>query len=234
MKIKITLNGVSFYPFQSMNDIINHLKDNESGILFAVNARKLMTSPDYVKEAISNNIGYIDGVGAIWAAKRMGYKGKLPRLPGVEVWLEIIKDDPTKKYFLLGAKKEVLYETVSRLKQNYPTINIVGSHDGYFTEKDIPKIIESIQNSKAEIVFIAMGSPRQEKIMIELLKHHRAIYMGLGGSFDVYSGHVQRTPVFFQKLGMEGLYRFTTNPKRLFNRKIFYWDFFKHLILKKF
>ena len=73
MKIKITLNGVSFYPFQSMNDIINHLKDNESGILFAVNARKLMTSPDYVKEAISNNIGYIDGVGAIWAA--VGYKG---------------------------------------------------------------------------------------------------------------------------------------------------------------
>ena len=70
--------------------------------------------------------------------------------------------------------------------------------------------------------------------MIDFFKKHKALYMGLGGSFDVYSGHVKRAPRVFQILGLEGPYRFLLNPKRLFDREIFYWDYFKSLLLKKF
>jgi UDP-N-acetyl-D-mannosaminouronate:lipid I N-acetyl-D-mannosaminouronosyltransferase len=234
MNKRIKLNNVEFFAFESKNEIIGYLKNTEEGIIFAVNARKIMTSSDFIKEAISANIGYIDGRGAIWAARRMGYKTKMARIPGVELWLEIIKAFPDKKYYLLGAKDEIVSTTATKLKNDYQGLNIVGFRNGYFTQEELPGIINDLESKKAEIVFVAMGSPKQENIMIEMLKQHKAMYMGLGGSFDVYSGNVKRAPVFFQRLGLEGPYRFISNPKRLFDRQIFYWDYLKNLILGKF
>jgi UDP-N-acetyl-D-mannosaminouronate:lipid I N-acetyl-D-mannosaminouronosyltransferase len=234
MNKRIKLNNVEFFAFESKNEIICYLKNTEEGIIFAVNARKIMTSSDFIKEAISANIGYIDGRGAIWAARRMGYKTKMARIPGVELWLEIIKAFPDKKYYLLGAKDEIVSTTATKLKNDYQGLNIVGFRNGYFTQEELPGIINDLESKKAEIVFVAMGSPKQENIMIEMLKQHKAMYMGLGGSFDVYSGNVKRAPVFFQRLGLEGPYRFISNPKRLFDRQIFYWDYLKNLILGKF
>lgn len=231
---RIKINNVEFFAFPSKKDIIEHLKNINQGILFAVNARKIMTSPDYIKNAISSNIGYIDGKGAIWAARRMGYKEKMTRVPGVELWLEIIKAYPNKKYYFLGAKEETIAATIEKLKMEFKNLNIVGFRNGYFTQEELPAITNEIKAKKAEIVFLALGSPKQEDIMIEMHKNHKALYMGLGGSFDVYSGNVKRAPVFFQKLGLEGPYRFISNPKRLFDREIFYWDFVKKLLLKKF
>lgn len=231
---KIKLNNVEFFAFPTKKHIIEYLSKINHGILFAVNARKIMTSPDFIKDAISSNIGYIDGKGAIWAARHMGYKDKMARIPGVELWLEIIKSYPEKKYYFLGAKEETIVATTKKLKKEYNNLNIVGFRNGYFSNEELPAIITEIVSKKAEIVFVALGSPKQEKIMIEMLKQHKALYMGLGGSFDVYSGNVKRAPVFFQKLGLEGPYRFISNPKRLFDREIFYWNFVKKLLLKKF
>ncbi len=234
MHKQIKLNNVEFYAFPTKKNIIEYLAKINHGILFAVNARKIMTSPDYIKEAISTNIGYIDGKGAIWAALRMGYKEKMARIPGVELWLEIIKAYPQKKYYLLGAKEETISLTIDKLKNDFKDIDIVGFRNGYFESAELPAIIKEIKSKQAEIVFVAMGSPKQENIMIEMLKNHKALYMGLGGSFDVYAGTVKRAPVIFQKLGLEGPYRFISNPKRLFDREIFYWDYCKKIILKKF
>jgi UDP-N-acetyl-D-mannosaminouronate:lipid I N-acetyl-D-mannosaminouronosyltransferase len=234
MSKKIKLYRVEFFTFESKNEIISHLKNIEEGILFAVNARKMMTSSDYIKEAINANIGYIDGYGVIWAARRMGYKNKMVRIPGVELWLEILKAFPDKKYYLLGAKNEIIKATTEKLKNEYQGLNIVGSRNGYFMPEELPSIINDIELKKADVVFVAMGSPKQENIMIEMSKQHKALYMGLGGSFDVYSDNVKRAPIFFQRLGLEALYRLISNPKRLFDRQIFYWDFLKKLILGTF
>lgn len=231
---RIKLNDVEFFAFENKKEIIEYLKEVKEGILFAVNARKIMTSPDHIKKSISSNIGYIDGKGAIWAAKRMGYKYQISRIPGVELWLEIVKAYPNKRIYLLGAKREIIEATYTKLKSEIENINLVGYHDGYFNQNDTQPIIDDIKNKKAEIVFVAMGSPRQENLMVDFVEKHKAIYMGLGGSFDVYSGYVKRAPKFFQIFGLEGPYRFLSNPKRLFDRDIFYWDYFKNLLFKKF
>lgn len=231
---KINLNGVDFFAYESSGQITENLKTKNNVILFAVNARKIMISPDYIKEEINKNIGYVDGKGAIWAARRMGYKFPVRQIPGVELWLDIVKAFPDKRYYLVGAKDEVIRMTVDKLELNYQTINIVGYHNGYFDVKELPQIIEDIKAKKADIVFVAMGSPKQEDIMIQMKKSHDAIYMGLGGSFDVYTGSVKRAPKLYQKLGLEAFYRILSNPKRLFNRKLFYGDYVVKLIRGQF
>lgn len=230
----IELNNIQFYAFESKDQIIELLKSANNDILFAVNARKLMTSPSYIKEAINSNIGYVDGKGAIWAAKRVGYKDKLVRIPCVELWLDIIKAFPEKKYYLIGSTDEVINTVVKKLNKQFQGIKIVGFRNGYFSSSDYSSIITSIKETKPDVIFVAMGSPKQENIMIEMKKYYKAIYMGLGGSFDVYAGNVKRAPKFFQKIGLEGPYRFISNPKRLFDRKIFYLDYFRKLILGDF
>lgn len=231
---KISLNGVDFFAYESSGQITENLKKRNNVILFAVNARKLMTSPDYIKEKINKNIGYVDGKGAIWAARRMGYKAPIRRIPGVELWLNIIEVFPDKRYYLVGAKDEVIKMTINKLQANYREINIVGYRNGYFDIEELPQLVDDIKEKKADIVFVAMGSPKQENIMIQMKKSHKAIYMGLGGSFDVYTGAVKRAPKLYQKLGLEALYRILSSPKRLFNRKLFYGDYIVKLIRGQF
>lgn len=231
---RIEIGDVKFYPFEDRGQLIAQLVEERKKMLFAVNARKIMTSPDSLKKTISNHIGYIDGHGAIWAAKRMGYNGEIARIPGVELWLDIIKHVPGKKYYFLGAKQEVLEEVVQKLKAEYPQIKIAGYRNGYFDEHELANIGQDIETSGADFVFVAMGSPLQENVMIKLYDIYETTYMGVGGSFDVYSGNVQRAPVIFQKLGLEGFYRFASNPKRLFDREIFYFRYFRKLLTGNF
>ena len=231
---KISLNGVDFLAYESNQQIIKSLKKRDNVILFAINARKLMTTPEYIKKEINENIGYVDGKGAIWAARRMGYKGPIKRIPGVELWLDIVDAFPDKRYYFIGSKEEVIKATIEKLNLSYRKINIVGYRNGYFDTKELPLIIEDIKDKKADMIFVAMGSPKQEDIMIEMIKHHEAIYMGLGGSFDVYTGLVKRAPKLYQNIGLEGFYRIFSNPGRLFNRKLFYGDYIVKIIWKQF
>ena len=231
---RVSVNGVSVYPFHSKQQIIEYLHEVENGILFAVNARKIMTSPDYIKEAINDNIGYIDGYGAIWALRRKGFKGELSRMPGVELWLQIIENFTDRRYYLIGSRQDIINNVVNKLEREYPGINIVGYRDGYFNSDEYELLKQDIQNRKPDFIFVAMGSPKQEDIMIDLYKNYKAVYMGLGGSFDVYSGKVNRAPAIIQKLGLEGPYRFTLKPTRLFDRKIFYFEYFWKLLLGRF
>ncbi len=231
---KVEVGGVKFYPFENKMELLKELDKSENKMIFAVNARKIMTSPDSLKKTISDHFGYIDGHGAIWAAKRMGYNQKMVRIPGVELWLSIIKNDPSKRFYLLGAKQEVLDKVVRKLNEEIPEINLVGYRNGYFNQNEIPCIAEDIKIAKPDYVFVALGSPLQEKTMMRLYKDYATSYMGVGGSFDVYSENVERAPKVFQKLGLEGMYRFASNPKRLLDREIFYGRYFKQLITGKF
>lgn len=231
---RIYLSNIGFFPFESREQLLDHVKKTNTGILFAVNARKIITSPDYVKYAITNNIGYIDGIGTIWAAKRMGYAGKPTKIPGVELWLELIKTLSNRKIYLLGSKDDVIERTVAKLKTEFHHIHIVGYKNGYFNDSSLPEIVQDIKSKQAELVFVALGSPKQEIVMIEMSKQHKALYMGLGGSFDVYCGKVKRAPVFFQKYGLEGFYRLVVDPKRLVESNIYYIIYIYKLILGRF
>jgi N-acetylglucosaminyldiphosphoundecaprenol N-acetyl-beta-D-mannosaminyltransferase len=114
---------------------------------------------------------------------------------------------------MVGAKPEVVKNAVANLKSEIPELNIVYNHDGYFKEDD--EIIDKLVETSPDLVLVALGSPKQEFFINKLKqKLPKATMIGLGGSFDVWAGAVERAPEIYQKLGIEWLYRTIKEPKR--------------------
>jgi|AntRauTorcE11897_2_1112592.scaffolds.fasta_scaffold00775_7 UDP-N-acetyl-D-mannosaminouronate:lipid I N-acetyl-D-mannosaminouronosyltransferase len=232
MPESIVLNGYEIFPFKDNNHFLNFLDDGHwNNILVALNAEKLMKIDAELKDLVNNHIGYPDGIGAVLALKRKGISSG--RIPGAEFWLDIIdRHYKDKTFYLVGGKKEVIDMTVAKLKKNYPGINIVNYRDGYMDEAEYNELLEDIVIKKPDIVFVAMGSPRQEYIMEEMYSKHEALYMGLGGSFDIYCDLKERAPDFFRKNGLEWLYRLFKEPSRL-SRQIVYVPFLYKVLRNK-
>ena len=209
------LNGVGVYPFTSSSQIVDFVNENKV-ILVAINTEKILHATDKTRDIINRNLGYCDGVGAQKAMQQRGHEDVV-KIPGCELWLEIIdKYSKTKSFYLLGGKQDVVQETVDKLNAQYPEINIVGYHDGYLTTKEIKQsVMDEIVSLKPDVVFVAMGSPLQEFLMDELYTMHQAVYQGLGGSFDVFTGHVKRAPKWWIDHKMEFAYRLVKEPKRI-------------------
>ena len=226
----ISLNGILTYPFQSKIEVLSYIKEKKK-ILIAVNAEKIINKNEKLKEIINSNIGYQDGIGAVMALKKKGFNAV--KIPGVELWLEIIKENyKEKSFYLIGASQAVITKTVQKLKRDYDGIDLVGYHNGFFDEAEKEKIHKEIIDKKPDVVFVAMGSPRQEYFMNELIATHPALYMGLGGSFDVYTGNVKRAPKLFQVFGLEWSYRLIKQPSRIF-RQIVLVRFLTRLLLNR-
>ncbi len=213
-------NGVKCYAFASFDEIIDFVEEKK-GLLVAINAEKILHSTDQTRNIINRNIGYSDGLGAVKALKKHG--AQAVKIPGCELWLKIIerlyKDG--KSFYLVGGKQEVIDETIEKLKKEYEGINIVGFRNGYIkTDQEKHVLIEDIVAKKPDVVFVAMGSPKQEILMEEMMDRHTAIYQGLGGSFDVYTGHVLRAPKWWLDHNLEFAYRLIKQPSRI-KRQIF-------------
>lgn len=158
-----------------------------------------------------------DGIGTIIASKIV--KNPIQRkLAGIEIMDEIIKvcNRENKGIYLLGANEEVLEGCKKELKEKYKNLDIVGSHNGYFEMSNCTHIIEEIEEKKPYAIFVAMGAPRQEEFIIKNMESLPcSIYMGVGGSFDVISGKVNRAPKWMIDCGLEWLYRTLKNPSRI-------------------
>lgn len=214
----VNLDGIRVFPFASVDSLIDFAMSRK-GILVAVNAEKMMNSDDTLRAIINKNIGYCDGGGAVLACRQAGFDSV--RIPGCELWLEIIKRfHSTASFYLVGSRQEVIDATVSKLKEMYPGLKICGYRDGFIlSESDREKLIEDIASLKPDVVFVAMGSPRQEILMDEMMKVHPALYQGLGGSFDVFTGLQKRAPLWWQRHNCEFLYRLLSHPHRLFRNR---------------
>ena len=198
-------------------DIIN----NEKKFIVAVNPEKLMKAKkdDNTKKILQEADYQIpDGVGIIYASKLN--KGKIKtRITGIDLMDKIcsLANDNKYKVFMYGASKDVITTAKIKLEEKYHQIKITGYCDGYEKNNDI--IVDKINKSKAEIVFVALGSPKQENwIKDNMTKCNACIYQGVGGSFDVISGKLKRAPIKMQKLGLEWLYRLIKEPKRIFRQ----------------
>ena len=140
---------------------------------------------------------------------------KVHRITGIVFAKELVRNfaEKDKTIALVGAKPEVIQKTVQKLKVDFPDIKIVFIQDGYF--KDEQKVINEMTALKPDLLLTALGSPKQEifnkKIKTVLPK---TLSIGVGGSFDVWSGTVKRAPVMWQKLGLEWLYRTIKEPVR--------------------
>ena len=156
-----------------------------------------------------------DGIGVVKGAAMLGTPLK-GRVPGIEfaagLMAEMAKSGKT--LYLLGAKPGVADLAAEKLKGNFPGLNIVGTHDGYFKE-DGP-IVEDIRKSGADVVFVCLGAPKQEFWMTKNGPASGAHLMcGLGGSLDVFAGVVERAPKFWCDHGLEWFYRLCKEPKRI-------------------
>lgn len=224
-------NGVRCFAPQSRIELMQYAMDQKS-ILVAVNAEKILHATDTSRAIINRNVGYPDGIGAVWALKKKGCKNVV-KIPGCELWLDLIKEyEISKSFYLIGGKEEVIQDTVSQLQIEFPGMRIQNYRNGYINEEEKQALVENIILLKPDVVFVAMGSPKQELLMEELSKQHPAVYQGLGGSFDVYTGHVKRAPKWWIKNNLEWAYRLVKQPSRI-KRQIYLVKFYVLLKLGK-
>lgn len=170
---------------------------------------------DDARDAVNNaDLVIADGIGVIYGAKILGTPLK-EKLPGIEFAQRLMEQmaKNEKTLFLLGAKPGVAEEAARRLQEKYAGLKVVGTHDGYFKEDEA--VVSAIKESSADVVFVCLGAPKQEKWMRKNGEATGAhLLLGLGGCLDVFSGTVQRAPEIYQKLGLEWFHRLIKNPSR--------------------
>lgn len=154
-----------------------------------------------------------DGIGVELGLKLLGHK--VHRIAGVELGKRLTVEfaKAGKRVAMVGAKPDIIKKASDNLKKEIPELNLVYVQDGYF--KDDGRVLEELKSSNPDLVLVALGSPKQEEF-ISTAKQMlpESLMIGLGGSFDVWSGVVERAPVFYQKAGLEWLYRTIKEPKR--------------------
>ena len=221
------------YPFASFEELLAFVAERK-GILVAINAEKILHATDETRAIINRNIGYCDGAGALYALRQKGHP-EACKIPGCELWLRIVAACYRERtFYLVGGRQEVIDETVAKLGQEFPGIRIVGHRNGYLrTPQERAALVDDVVARRPDVVFVAMGSPKQELLMEEMQQRHPAIYQGLGGSFDVYTGHVERAPRWWVDHNLEFLYRLIKQPSRIKRQvhllRYFYWLAFRKL-----
>jgi len=188
-----------------------------------VNVAKIVTmqtDEELRRDVVGADVINIDGTGVVWGARLLGER--VPeRVAGVEIMTRLFGECEKNGFrpFLLGATEEVLSEVCKQLAVNHPDLTVAGTQHGYFEPAEEQSIVDAINASDADCVYVAMPTPRKERFL------HRnrgkllpSFVMGVGGSFDVYAGKVKRAPHWVQRLGLEWLFRISQEPRRLWRR----------------
>lgn len=189
----------------------------------AINAAKLVTlhrDPKMREIVAGCELVNADGQAVVWASRLLG--DPLPeRVAGIDLMSTLLGLAERRGYrvFFLGARPEVLERAVERLRAQHPDLLVAGMRDGYFSAEEEAGVCDEIRASRADVLFVAMSSPRKEYFLGE---HGTALdvpfVMGVGGSIDVIAGVTRRAPVTWQRLGLEWLYRLLQEPRRMFRR----------------
>jgi N-acetylglucosaminyldiphosphoundecaprenol N-acetyl-beta-D-mannosaminyltransferase len=198
--------------------LLKKIDNREKAFIVAINPEKIIKAQEdssLMKLLNSADFQIPDGIGVILASKFKGGQIR-ERVTGIDMMLKLCETAAKhqKKIFLYGGKPGRADEAKVKLEEMYPGISIAGTLHGY--EKDQQVVRDAINQSQADIIFVAMGSPAQENWIIANKESlHPSVYQGVGGSFDVISGKIERAPESFQKLGLEWLYRLMKEPWRI-------------------
>ena len=217
------LRGLQLIGWRDMQHALNYLFAEgqiRQGTLVAINAEKMLTAEDNPEvRALINaaEFKYADGISVVRSVRKKFPQARISRVAGADLWEALMAraGEEGTPVFLVGGKPEVMAQTQAKLRAQW-NVNIVGCQDGYFKPEERQALFERIHASGAKIVTVAMGSPKQEILMRDCrLIHPHALYMGVGGTYDVFTGHVKRAPKVWQKLGLEWLYRLLSQPSRI-------------------
>ena len=157
-----------------------------------------------------------DGAGTVWAGNYLGYT--IPeRVAGYDLYLRLLEEAAKNNIpvYFFGGKPGIAEEAAEEGKHRWPGLNVAGCRNGYFSAEEEPGIIEDINRSGAAMLFAALGAPKQEKWLAQYRDRLKpCLLMGIGGSFDVLAGKVQRAPKWMQDAKLEWLFRLMKQPSR--------------------
>lgn len=216
------IRGVPLYGFRSIEAFIHFLLPDDGprhGMLVAINAEKILAAeqnPQVQKILAQADFNYPDGISIVRSIRKKYPGSTITRIAGVDLWYSLMQAAGERglPVFLIGGKPDILQKTSEQLIKCW-SVPVVGQQDGYFSEKESDAVIATIARSGAQIVTVAMGSPRQELFIRRCRAvYPDALYMGVGGTYNVFTGEVKRAPVFWQKAGLEWLYRLFKEPSR--------------------
>ncbi|MFC0140788.1 lipopolysaccharide N-acetylmannosaminouronosyltransferase [Erwinia mallotivora] len=217
------IRGITLLGFSDMAGMLDYLCQEgtvRTGTLVAINAEKVLTAesqPEIQQLIVAAEYKYPDGISIVRSIRKKYAGARVARIAGADLWQALMERAGREgtPVFLVGGKPAVLNQTADKLRRQW-NVNIVGVQDGYFTPAESETLFARIAVSGAKIVTVAMGSPRQEVLMRDCKAvYPQALYMGVGGTYDVFTGHVKRAPKIWQKMGLEWLYRLISQPSRL-------------------
>lgn len=214
---QVSVGGIGVVPFKSVNEAVSTIVSDHGivpGFAIAINPEKVVTarSDQQVMAVLrSATLRFADGIAVVKTLEKKGYKNR--RVTGIEFWEKLMHVAAEKKLrvLLLGASHDINQATADTLKNK--GVNIVGNIHGYQQNEQV--FVKALKQQTPDIVTVAMGSPRQEKLIARLRPHHPlAFYMGVGGSYDAFTNHVKRAPDFICKIHLEWFYRLCKQPSR--------------------
>ncbi|WGE64942.1 lipopolysaccharide N-acetylmannosaminouronosyltransferase [Actinobacillus equuli subsp. equuli] len=218
----VTIRGIELLAAKDKMTFVDFLMNQQAvktGKLIAINAEKLIISEQQaeVNKLLENaEYKYADGISIVRAIKKK-YPNiqEIERIAGADLWEALMQKAGALAVpvFLVGSTADTLAKVQQKLTAW--NVNIVGTQDGYFKMEDEHALIERVCQSGAKFVSVAMGSPKQELFMQKAQQAYpHCLYMGVGGTYDVFTGKVKRAPKIWQDLGLEWLYRLLSQPTR--------------------
>lgn len=220
--VKLLGFEIDTFDFESaVNYAKNLIGTHQGGQIITINPEMIesgLKTPEFAKILNDADLVIPDGVGVKLGLKIKGIN--TPRIAGIEFSHRLLEECAKNNFSvsLIGAKPQILEKAIVNLQSEIKNLNIVYSQDGYF--QDEGHVFDVLVKNAPQFVLVALGSPKQEEFIIKARKLlPESLMIGVGGSFDVWSGEVQRAPKFFQKLGIEWLYRTAKEPwrfKRIF------------------
>jgi N-acetylglucosaminyldiphosphoundecaprenol N-acetyl-beta-D-mannosaminyltransferase len=215
--LSVSIDNVSMNA--AMRRIEGYLASSELNLIVTPNTIAVNMAnedPDFKRIINTADLRVPDGIGLIWAANFFNTP-LTERVAGIDLMKNMVSlaQRMNKSFFILGTTDKILEEAAIILREKYKNISIAGMHNGFFSENEEEAIVKKINDSRADILFVALGLPKQEK----WIDRHRdklkvKIAIGIGGSFDVISENLKRAPMFMQKTGLEWLWRLIQEPRR--------------------
>lgn len=190
------------------------------GVVNAAKIVKMKSDAGLATDVNGSDLVLADGMSVVIASRLLG-KPVPGRVAGIDLMHGILERGSSRNYrvYCLGASEEVSEKVVKEFHSRYPGVVIVGRRHGYFSEEEEAGIVDEIARSRPDVLFVAITSPKKERFMARWSDRLNCkVVHGVGGSFDVVAGKVQRAPISWQRLGLEWLYRVKQEPGRLWKR----------------
>ncbi len=219
----VKIFGVRFDKVNALEankKFISFMESDRLKTIFTPNSEIVMKAqedPEFKEILNEGDLVIPDGIGVIIASK-IHHLGLNERVPGIEMMSMMLEycNRTGKSIYLFGGKPTVADMAAEKIKAAYPNLVIAGTQDGYYDASNELNILDDINGKKPDILFVALGAPKQEKWISKYKKTINAsVAIGVGGSLDVWAGTVKRAPVFFQKTGLEWFYRLLKQPTRI-------------------